>query len=101
MPSTTIGTDTSWDIDDPKSTSFGPKSIAHKQEDIRGWLARSLIYILGAEIGVSLVIAMFCPDSAEKMKDLLAVILGPTVALVGSATGFYFGLKRADGDHSK
>ena len=29
------------------------------------------------------------------LKDLLQIVMGPVVALVGSATGFYFGTERA------
>jgi hypothetical protein len=30
-------------------------------------------------------------EAAEALKDLATIFLSPTVALVGAATGFYFG----------
>jgi hypothetical protein len=45
------------------------------------------------------VLAMLCPDivhddkAVGAVKDILSIVLGPTVALVGAATGFYYGTK--------
>lgn len=68
-----------------------------KQEDVRRWLAVGLMAIFAVEILVSLyIMATGSKETWPDLKELLAMILGPTVALVGSATGFYFGTK-ADG----
>jgi hypothetical protein len=84
------------DSDERKNVSFSIGSLRHKRENVRGWLAKSLVLIFAAEILVSLFALIVCANSVENIKGLLSVILGPTVALVGSATGFYFGLKESD-----
>jgi hypothetical protein len=70
---------------------------------VRRWLAFSLVAILAVEIagfmvGV-LVPVVRCQDvPMDALKELMIIIFGPTVALVGSATGFYFGSHRQSGD---
>jgi predicted esterase YcpF (UPF0227 family) len=57
--------------------------------------------------GIVILFAMFglrlwCKNDqdVQHLKDILALILGPTVALVGSAMGFYFATKSASDDTS-
>jgi hypothetical protein len=52
-----------------------------------------LVGILALEILIALSAVAICPSRWTEIKELLIVIFGPTVALVGSATGFYFGTK--------
>ena len=58
-----------------------------------------LLWILLAAEILGALVAMLCPavihdDKAiGAVKDILSIVLGPTVALVGAATGFYYGTK--------
>ena len=72
------------------------------QENTRKALALILLGILGIEILAALaavyVPTLFLnlkpadrPDLSTSMKDILSIVFGPTIALVGAATGFYFG----------
>ena len=67
-----------------------PISIPELRERARSRLAMSLLIILGIEVTAAFV-ALFCGFFPSDIKDILTVILSPTVALVGSALGFYFG----------
>jgi hypothetical protein len=54
---------------------------------------------LGLQIGAAMLFVFWpWPDKErlDALKDLLTVTLGPTVALLGSAIGFYFGRRGAD-----
>ncbi|MGD2134225.1 MAG: hypothetical protein PVI23_15650 [Maricaulaceae bacterium] len=70
-----------------------------RREDARRKLAVSLITIFGVEIFAALAVLgaliFLCADDQHfaHAKEILTLVLTPTVALVGSATGFYFGAK--------
>jgi hypothetical protein len=67
-------------------------TIPERQEHARQYLAFALVGIFGLEVLGSMLALWFCvrADLLQNLKDILTLILGPTVALVGSATGFYF-----------
>jgi len=65
------------------------------RENVRGWIALSLIGLLAATIIVSFVLLWIHPDRSKELHDLLALVFGPLVALVGAATGYYFGSQAA------
>jgi hypothetical protein len=60
------------------------------QENTRKYLALALLGLLGIEVLAALLAALFI-CSQLNMKDALSIVFGPTIALVGAATGFYFG----------
>jgi hypothetical protein len=64
-------------------------------ENVRGWIALSLIGLLAGTILVSFILLWIHPDRSKELHDLLALIFGPLVALVGAATGYYFGSQAA------
>lgn len=68
-----------------------PYDPAPARENVRGWIAQALICILGGTILVSFVFLWLHADKSKELHDFLAVIFGPLVALVGAATGYYFG----------
>ena len=91
-------------VEEPR-TSFSSVSevsppISHQQETARKRLAYSLIAILAVEV-VFACSALFISKRFElgievrDITEIMVVIFGPTVALVGSATGFYFGARTA------
>jgi len=59
-----------------------------KRENMRGWLAAALFWLLALTLLGSFVLQWVHP---ERNKDWLNMVLSPLVALVGAATGFYFG----------
>jgi hypothetical protein len=73
--------------------------ISLKQENTRKLLAIILLLILAAEVAEAFIwvfcafyfTAKYTKDIDILMKDILSIIFGPTIALVGAATGFYFG----------
>jgi len=82
-------------IDPPERPQEGPREEPPEREPIRAILALSLVGIFAAEVLFGIVYLAFgCGATADRinaLKDLALIFLGPTVALVGAATGFYFG----------
>lgn len=72
----------------------GPREPRFR-EPIRGILAIGLVVIFATEIWAGMSFGLSgAPPYAERiqaLKDIAAIFLGPTIALVGAATGFYFG----------
>lgn len=58
---------------------------------MRGKIADGLVGLLAAAVLAAFVSIWINGELTDEMKDLLTIILGPLVTLVGSATGFYFG----------
>jgi hypothetical protein len=63
-----------------------------------GLLAMVLTALLIAEVGWAFYIILYPPLTSDEkimgaVKDILTIVLSPTVALVGAATGFYYGTK--------
>src|SRR5438067_1552909 len=71
------------------------RSIAERQEDARSNIAYILMGIFCAEAIFALLMLWFVKRTSivEDLKQIMAIIFGPTAALVGSAIGFYFGTK--------
>jgi hypothetical protein len=70
------------------------------REGMRGQLAGGLIVLLAFVVVASFVTVWVRGNLTEPTKDLLGLILGPVVTLVGSATGFYFGGREGGGGGS-
>lgn len=58
---------------------------------MRGWIAFALIGLLGTVFVGAFVAVITSTVSVKDLKELLLIFLGPLIALVGAATGFYFG----------
>ena len=72
------------------------RTIAQRREGVRAALAFSLFLLLAVEIIYGLI--ALCrmgkdPQQLTALKDILSMVLGPTVALFGAATGFYYGTR--------
>jgi hypothetical protein len=64
------------------------------QEDkARRWIAFILLFILGTIVIWTLILVTVNPTYLDTVSKLLQIILGPVIALVSAATGFYFGSK--------
>jgi hypothetical protein len=68
---------------------------APQRESVRGRIALFLIILMAATILGSFAILWFHPDRDKELHELLSLIFGPLVALVGAATGYYFGSQAA------
>ena len=91
----------SLDLGSAAATSFSgievvPYAPMKARESVRGLIALSLIGLLAATIIVSFILLWIHPDRSKELHDLLALVFGPLVALVGAATGYYFGSQAAD-----
>lgn len=58
-------------------------------------LALVLLGILAIEVVAALMAVFFAATVTAAMKDMLGLVFTPTIALVGAATGFYFGQTRS------
>lgn len=66
-----------------------------RRENFRGTIALGLIALMAVTVFVSLLLIWIHPDRSKELHDLLALVFGPLVALVGTATGYYFGSQAA------
>jgi uncharacterized membrane protein len=66
-------------------------TIDRDRERMRGWIALALIGLLAAVLLAAFIGLLTATISAHDLKELLPVFLGPLIALVSAATGFYFG----------
>jgi hypothetical protein len=57
---------------------------------MRGWIALSLIALLGV-IVIMTFLAVFLNHLSAGFKEILGMLLGPMTALVASVAGYYFG----------
>ena len=69
--------------------------IEQAQENTRGIIAGSLIALLFVVIIFAFGALMSGHVKWDDVKGLLELTFGPLIALVGSATGFYFGGKKS------
>jgi ABC-type microcin C transport system permease subunit YejE len=69
------------------------------RENMRGYLALGLLLLLAIEVWfglseISKLAASDKPNNAKIVSDWLSSVVTGTIALLGAATGFYFGTKR-------
>jgi hypothetical protein len=83
------------DLEIPEPGGAEPEAksvnIPELRERARKWIAIGLVIIFGLEVLGSMAAAWFCSIDTHNIKDIMELVLGPTVALVGSVVGFYFG----------
>src|SRR5262249_46806329 len=61
-----------------------------QRERMRGWLAGGLLGMLAMVLFFSFV-SLWAKIGKEELQTVLTIVVGPLVALVSAATGFYFG----------
>ncbi|HUF23398.1 MAG TPA: hypothetical protein VMN81_04655 [Vicinamibacterales bacterium] len=79
----------------PPPPATTPYDLAQDQETARATIAYILLSLLGLVIVVSFWLLWAKPDHAGKLHELLQLVFAPLVALVGAATGYYFGAASA------
>jgi len=57
---------------------------------MRGWLAVGLLSMLAMVLFFSFV-SLWAKIGKEELQTVLTIVVGPLVALVSAAVGFYFG----------
>jgi hypothetical protein len=66
-----------------------PYDPSPRRESVRGWLAGGLVAIVALEVLATFAALVAGVDVAD-LRSLIEVLFPPSVALAGSATGFYF-----------
>ncbi len=79
----------------PAGVSAETWSAGEMRENVRGVIAKWLVLLLAALVTIPFWFVAWRSDQSDNVLAILQVVLGPVVALVGSATGFYFGLERS------
>jgi hypothetical protein len=69
-----------------------PRFVEGKHDRVRKWLAYALVGIFAFEVIASFLL-LWQGTKVEDIKEILLEVISPTVALAGSALGFYFGTK--------
>jgi hypothetical protein len=75
---------------EPATEPYDPEP---KRENVRLLLAASLVGLVIVEV-LAAFGALIAGQSIQDLRALLQIVLSPSVALAGSATGFYFGGQR-------
>lgn len=65
--------------------------VSLKQENTRRLIAYILLLYLGAIVVIALVALYAEGVELDRAKDILSILVGPVIGLVGSVVGFYFG----------
>lgn len=63
------------------------------REKLRGRIAVWLLAIFTLEIVAVLAAILFLPDRLSAAKEVIVLIMTPTLTLLGAVTGFYYGAK--------
>ena len=88
---------------DKADIKFDPEP---RREEVRAWIAQALVWLFIIEIIAAMIMFLIAGNTDPKrgfglafndVKDIATLILGPTVALVGAATGFYYGGRSGGG----
>lgn len=85
-------------IDDPSPGAVRPLTIEKQpfdptpqREQMRGHLAIGLLVLLAVTIAACFTTLWWGLASSADTLQIIELILGPLITLVGTATGFYFG----------
>jgi len=71
----------------PELRPFDPEP---QREHLRGWIALWLLAMLALVLLCSFI-SLWAGIDGEKLRTVLTILVGPLVALVSAATGFYYG----------
>jgi hypothetical protein len=76
------------EVQPPETKPYDPEP---HRDRMRGVLALVLLGTLAGTVVFSFVVILWKPDRSKDVHDLLGIVFSPLVALVGAATGYYFG----------
>jgi hypothetical protein len=77
----------------PTTVPYDPDKT---RENYRGLIAMILISVMSTLIAASFALFWIHPDRSKDLQQFFSLIFGPVVALVGAATGYYFGSQSAN-----
>ena len=80
----------------PPPAAVESYDLDRKREGWRGVIALWLLALLTVVVIIAFAIFWYEPDKVAALRDLLSIIFGPIVTLVGAATGYYFGASAAN-----
>ena len=73
-----------------KKISTIPYNPEPEREQVRGWLAKGLLLLVASEALAFVILALTSCAPLDDIKELVGLILSPTIAFASAATGFYF-----------
>jgi hypothetical protein len=76
---------------EPGTVPYDPEP---KRENVRGALAAGLVGLVAFEVAAGFI-ALVAGTSVDDLRAFLQIVFSPSVALAGSATGFYFAGQRS------
>ncbi len=71
----------------PELRPFDPEP---QRERLRGWIAVWLLAMFALVLLCSFI-SLWAGIDGEKLRTVLTILVGPLIALVSAATGFYYG----------
>lgn len=74
----------------PEDRPYNPN---RDRENVRSFVAKGLLLLLLGTVAVSFICLSAGWISKEDLKDLLTIVFGPIITLLGAVTGFYYGEK--------
>jgi len=83
------------ELTSPELRPFDPEP---QRERLRGWIAIGLLAMLALVLLCSFI-SLWLKIDNESLRNVLTILVGPLVALVSAATGFYYG-SRVDAPRS-
>lgn len=78
------------ELPNPGDKPYNPN---RDRENVRSFVAKGLFLLLVGTVIVSFTSLSFGWISKEDLKDLLTIVFGPIITLLGAVTGFYYGEK--------
>lgn len=87
-----LGTADATPLPEPQTKPWNSEEM---RENFRGIIAFLLIFIMASIIAASFMLFWIHPDRSDKIQQFFSLVFGPVVALVGAATGYYFGSQAA------
>ena len=79
----------------PAPPATAPFDISKEQETARATIAYLLLLLLAVTVALGFLLLWAKPYHWDKLNALMQIVFGPIVALVGAATGYYFGAASA------
>lgn len=77
---------------EPREQPYDPR---RDRETVRRWVAIGLVGLLAIEVVGAFILFAATSRTIGEPKDLMTVVITPTVSLVGAAVGFHYGSVRA------
>ncbi len=74
----------------------GQFDVVKARETMRGWLAVIVLAVFGSEVVLFFALAFGHVLLMQDIKELGLVLFSPTIVVVGTVLGFYFGADKSN-----